>query len=176
MKLKHFLNGVEHERVLHAIRAAEQGTTGDIVLLISHRRTNDPLAAAHKAFGKLHLKSVGGKNSLLIFVAPESQKFAVVGGTALHEKVGQKWWDDLMVILAEHFKEARYTEGLLAVLNKVGQAYKNHFPAATAQNRKGRRDIIEENARSAKVASKRRKPSPAGKPGKKQKRKLRRTS
>jgi uncharacterized membrane protein len=143
MKLKHFLNKLQHERLHHAIRTAEEGTSGDIVLYISHRRIEDPLAAAHEEFRKLNLETATDKNSLLILLAPKSQKFAVVGGTALHEKVGQAWWDDLIALLARHFKTGVFTEGLVAAIGHAGQALKTHFPASTT-DRTGQQDIVEE--------------------------------
>ena len=143
MNVKHFLSALEHDRVHRAIRSAEEGTSGDIVLFISHRKAEDPLAVAKHEFRKLRLETATDKNSLLIFLAPKSQKFAVVGGTALHEKVGQAWWDELVALLTRHFKESRYTDGLVATIEQAGRALKTHFPAS-APDRTGERDIVEE--------------------------------
>ncbi|MDB4793614.1 TPM domain-containing protein, partial [Methylacidiphilales bacterium] len=110
---------------------------------ISHRRVDDPLVAANHEFRKLHLENATTKNSLLIFLAPRAQKFAVVGGTALHEKVGQGWWEELVAILTSHFKESRYTDGLIAALEKAGHALRMHFPDDTP-DRTGQKDIVEE--------------------------------
>jgi uncharacterized membrane protein len=142
MKVKHFLSALEHERVHQAILSAEDGTSGDIVLHVSHRAVADPMAAAHHEFRKLHLETATNKNNLLIFLAPQSQKFAIVGGTALHEKVGQGWWDELIALLARHFKEGHYTDGLVATIELAGRALKTHFPAA-AHHRTGQRDIMD---------------------------------
>jgi len=143
MKVKHFLSSLEHDRVHRAIQSAEEGASGDIVVFISHRKVEDPLAAANHEFQKLRLKTATAKNSLLIFLAPKSQKFAVVGGAALHEKVGQAWWDELIALLTRHFKESRYTDGLVATIEQAGRALKTHFPAS-AIDRTGQRDIVEE--------------------------------
>ena len=143
MKVKHFLSALEHDRVHQAIRSAEEGTSGDIVLFISHRNVTDPLAAANHEFRKLRLETATDKNSLLIFLAPKSQKFAVVGGTAFHEKVGQAWWNDLIALLTRHFKESRYTDGMVEAIEVAGRALKTHFPA-TATDRTGQSDIVEE--------------------------------
>ena len=143
MKVKHFLNTLEHERVHQAIRSAEEGTSGDIVVFITQRKVEDPLAAAQREFRKLRLETATAKNGLLIFLAPKSQKFAVVGGTALHEKVGQAWWNELVALLTEHFKAGRYTDGLAAVIEQAGRALRTHFPAG-ASDRTGERDIVEE--------------------------------
>jgi len=143
MKVKHFLSKLEHDRVHQAIRAAEEGTSGDIVLFITQRKISDPLAAANDEFRKLRLETATDKNSLLILLAPKSQKFAVVGGTALHEKVGQAWWDELIGLLTRHFKAADYTNGLVAAIGQASRALKHHFPAK-ATDRTGQKDIVEE--------------------------------
>jgi uncharacterized membrane protein len=143
MKVKHFLNTLEHDRVHQAIRSAEGETSGDIVLFITHRNVKDPLPAADREFRKLRLETATDKNSLLIFLAPKSQKFAIVGGTALHEKVGQAWWNDLIALLTRYFKESLYTDGLVAAIEHAGKALQLHFPASTP-DRTGQKDIVEE--------------------------------
>jgi uncharacterized membrane protein len=110
MKVKHFLSALEHARVHAAIQDSEQGTSGDIVVYITHKRVTDPLTAAQREFRKLGLETAANKDGFLLFVAPASQKFAVVGGTALHDKTGQAWWDHLSALLTRHFKESRYTD------------------------------------------------------------------
>ena len=67
----------------------------------------------------------------------------MVGGTALHGKVGQAWWDELSALLTLHFKEGRYTDGLVAALEEAGRVLKTHFPATTV-DRTGQQDIVEE--------------------------------
>ncbi|MCE0497858.1 MAG: TPM domain-containing protein [Methylacidiphilales bacterium] len=146
MKVKHFLSALEHQRIHQAIQSAEEGSSGRIVVYISHRNVADPLAAAHHAFRKLKLETDTDdtdKNNLLIFVAPKTRKIAVVGGTALHEKIGQTWWDDLIALLTRHFKEGRYTDGLVDALQHAGQTLKSHFPSGTP-HRHARQDIVEE--------------------------------
>src|SRR5258708_5098535 len=143
MKVRHFLSALEHDRVHQAIRSAEEGTSGDIVLFISRQHIEDPLTAAKHEFRKLHLETATDKNSLLIFLAPKSQKFAVVGGTALHEKVGDAWWHELIALLTRHFKEGHYTDGLVLAIEQAGRALKIHFPANTT-DRTGQSDIVEE--------------------------------
>jgi len=143
MKVKHFLSALEHDRIHQAIRSAEEGTSGKITVYISHRKVEDPLAAANHEFRKLRLETATDKNGLLIFLAPKSQKFAVVGGTALHAKVGQAWWDELIALLTRHFKEGRYTDGLAATIEQAGRALRTHFPS-DAPGRAGEGDIVEE--------------------------------
>jgi len=143
MKVKHFLSELQHARVHEAIQSAEQGTSGDIVVVITHKRVTDPLPAAHHEFRRLGLENATNKDGLLIFLAPKSQKFAVLGGTALHDKAGQAWWDHLSDLLAQHFRAGRYTDGLVAAIAQAGQKLKEHFPAQDT-DRTGQQDIVED--------------------------------
>jgi uncharacterized membrane protein len=141
MKARYFLSRIEHREIHEAIRAAEEGTSGDIVLYITHRRMADALAAAHQAFKKSCRKKP--ETSLLIFVSPLAHTFAIVGGDAVHDKMGQPWWESLTGILESRFKSEQFTTGLIEVIAEMGSALKNNFPAPTT-DRRGERDIVED--------------------------------
>jgi uncharacterized membrane protein len=143
VKLRHFLDQIEHDHIHRAIQAAEEKTSGRIVVYIGHRRVADPLVEARRLFRKLGLESGDEKAGLLLFVAPKTRKFAVLGGKALHEKLGQEWWDRLAEMIAKDFREDRYTAGLLAAIEQAGHALHAHFPAASHSSRGP--DVIEES-------------------------------
>jgi uncharacterized membrane protein len=141
VKLKHFLNRLEHERVHRAVQSAEKDTSVRIVVYISHRRVTDPMKAGHQAFKKLKLETEQEKAGLLFFIAPQSRKFAVLGGTALHEKLGQAWWDRLVQVLSADFRREKFTDGLVSVLDEIAPALKLHFPFRSRPS--GGSDIVE---------------------------------
>jgi uncharacterized membrane protein len=143
MRLRHFLKRIDHEQLHEAIAHAEKGTTGDIVVYISSKPVPDALAAANEEFRRLELETIKAKNNLLIFLAPKSQTFAVIGGTALHEKVGQVWWDKLVAHMAHYFKAGDYMGGLLEGVRHAGQVMRRHFPANGATHAR-QHDVIEE--------------------------------
>jgi uncharacterized membrane protein len=143
MKVRHFLSTVEHDRIHQAIQSAELGTSGRIVLFISHRHVADPVDEAHQLFIKQKLETEGEKTGLLILLAPRSQKFAVVGGTALHAKLGQAWWDHLAATLGRRFKEGLHTDGLLEAIAEIGTALQAHFPSRGSLPPRGA-DIVEQ--------------------------------
>jgi uncharacterized membrane protein len=140
---KHFLNHLEHERIQRAIQRAEAGTSGDIVVFITHKKAPDPVAAAQEVFTRRHLNKAANDNSLLIFLSPPSRTFAVVGGKALHDAVGQDWWEELAGMLRTHFRTRYYSEGLAQAIDCAGEAFRAHFPADKV-DRTGQSDIVEE--------------------------------
>ena len=51
MKPKEFHKQVRHDEIATAIREAEQKTSGEIRVFISHKNINDPVTAAQAALG-----------------------------------------------------------------------------------------------------------------------------
>jgi uncharacterized membrane protein len=143
VKTRHFLSELEHARIHKAIHKAETGTSGDIVVFITHKDVPDALATAQTVFTRRHLQKAVDDNSLLIFLAPAGQTFAVVGGKALHARIGQTWWDDLAKLLHHHFRVGAYTDGLVEAIERAGEALQRHFPAAQV-DRAGQTDIVED--------------------------------
>jgi uncharacterized membrane protein len=141
VKLKHFLNRLEHDRVHRAVQSAEKETSVRIVVYISHRRVTDPMKAGHQVFKKLKLETEKEKAGLLFFIAPQSRKFAVLGGTALHEKLGQAWWDRLAQMLSADFQREKFTDGLVSALDEIAPALKSHFPARSHPS--GESEVVE---------------------------------
>jgi uncharacterized membrane protein len=143
VKTKHFLNKLEHGLIHRAITEAERDTSGDIVVYISHKTAPDALAAAQEVFAQRKLEKASDDNNLLFYLAPRSQTFAAVGGKALHDRVGQAWWDELVGLLGNHFRDGKFTDGLVAAIDRAGHALRRHFPAANT-DRTGQSDIVEE--------------------------------
>lgn len=144
MKTRHFINQLEKNRLVKAIQEAEQGSSGDIVLYISYKKVADPQIAARAVFRKLSLGKTEIQNAVLIFLAPENQKLAVIGGTDLYQKLPHDWWTNLITEMSANFVENRLTEGLLLAIEKIGIALRTHFPMHQKIDRSGQSDVIEE--------------------------------
>jgi uncharacterized membrane protein len=143
MKVHHFLNSVDHQRVHEAIQKIEKDTSGKIVVYVSRQKVLDAMEAGHRAFRKLGLEKAGQQASFLLFLAPKARKFAVIGGTALHEKVGQLGWDALVDRISRHFRQDRFTDGLLAAVEDIGRRLKADFPPK-GPSAAGGADIVED--------------------------------
>jgi uncharacterized membrane protein len=128
MKPRHFLKQLEHDRIVSAIADAEKNTSGQIRVLVSHRKIDDPVAAAGKEFQRLGLQRTPYRNAALIFVAPRSHRFAVIGDQAVHEKCGDAFWTELTAAMTGHFKQGQFTEGLLDGIARAGELLAAHFP------------------------------------------------
>jgi uncharacterized membrane protein len=128
MKPHHFLKAVDHDRIVAAIGAAEERTSGQIRVFISRQKTGDALQAASRCFTKLKMDETPLRNAVLIFVAPVSHQFAVVGDTAVHAKCGDDFWHGVVEEMEPSLKRGEFTEALLHGVAKVGSLLAAHFP------------------------------------------------
>jgi uncharacterized membrane protein len=119
---------IDHVRVVAAIGAAEQRTSGEIRVLVSAEPAEDPIAAARKQFERLGMTRTAARNGVLIFVAPPSHTFAVIGDTGIHEKCGDAFWGELAAAMTEHFKRGDFTDGLVLGIHRAGELLAQHFP------------------------------------------------
>jgi uncharacterized membrane protein len=128
-EMKDFLNQLQHDEIVEAIRQAEKGTSGEIRVFISHRQVTDPVIAAQAQFHALGMTKTRHRNGVLIFVAPRARKFAVIGDTAVHQRCGDSFWQALAAEMTEHFKKSQFSSGIVHAIRKAGELLAAHFPA-----------------------------------------------
>lgn len=123
---------IDHERVVQAIKAAEAGTSGEIRVVIARHRTLHPLASARKHFNRLGMDRAGERNGVLIFVAPRSHTFAVIGDSGIHGKTGHNHWNTIAEAMRAHFIKGDFTAGIVAGVRLAGEELAVHFPRTGA--------------------------------------------
>lgn len=128
MHPKDFIKKLPHDTLVSAIREAEQKTTGQIRVLISHKSVTDPVVAAQKEFVRLGMAKSTEQNGVLIFVSPRSHKFAVIGDEGVHAKCGDEFWQELAKTMTEFFRKSEFTEGVIHGVRKAGDLLAKHFP------------------------------------------------
>ena len=128
MHPRHFARHLEHEQIAEAIRQAELKTSGRIHVSIRSRHVDEPVVAAQVEFMRLGLNESPDRNGVLIFVAPRSHKFAVIGDEGVHEKCGDEFWRRLADAMSGYFRKAEFTPGILHGVEKAGQLLAEHFP------------------------------------------------
>ncbi|HEY1683950.1 MAG TPA: TPM domain-containing protein [Tepidisphaeraceae bacterium] len=134
MQHTEFLDKLSDEQIASAIARAEQKTTGHIRVYVSHHAVSDPVIAAQHRFDKLHMHHTLHRNAVLIFVAPKSRNFAVIGDAGIHQKCGEPFWQELTSDMAQHFKNEQWTQALLHGIEQAGELLAKYFPQTTSQN------------------------------------------
>jgi uncharacterized membrane protein len=68
------------------------------------------------------------RNGVLIFVAPRTHKFAVIGDEAVHAKCGDEFWRKLADAMTGYFRKSEFTPGIIHGVQKAGELLAEHFP------------------------------------------------
>ena len=125
-------DGVDPERIVDRIRAAESATTGQIHVHVSHRRVKDATAAAAKEFARLGMQRTRDRNAVLIYVAPRSRSFAVYGDAGVHERCGDDFWQAVVAEMEGDLRQGRLMEGILKGIDRLATTLAEHFPRSSA--------------------------------------------
>jgi uncharacterized membrane protein len=130
-KKKDFFAVDEKQRVIEAIRIAEQRTSGEIRIFVeSHCRFVDPLDRAAELFWSLQMDHTKDRNAVLIYLALKDHQVAIYADQGIHEKVGEIFWKKEVIAMTTHFRENHYADALVEVINDIGEALYIHFPFA----------------------------------------------
>ncbi|HWW00991.1 MAG TPA: TPM domain-containing protein [Candidatus Acidoferrum sp.] len=123
-----FLKQLRHDDIVAAIREAEKKTSGEIRVFITRKQVTDPVEAAQAHFVQMGMEKTRERNAVLIFVAPRSRRFAVVGDVAVHTRCGESFWKELAAEMSGHFAKSEFTSGIIHGVQKAGELLARHFP------------------------------------------------
>jgi len=128
MKAKEFLEQLHRDQIVMAIREAEKKTSGEIRVFISRKSIKDPLKAAQGHFVDMGMEKTRERTGVLIFVAPRTHKFAVIGDVGVQTRCGDAFWTELAQEMTGHFKKSDFTSGIVHGVHRAGELLAQHFP------------------------------------------------
>ena len=143
MKTKHLFAKLDHDRITAAIQEVEKRTSGEIRVYVSHRKVSDPRHAGAHQFVKLGMDKTKHRNAVLIFIAPESQNFAILGDTAVHAQCGETFWENVAGAMRELFRQGKFTEGILHGIDTAGKLLAQHFRADSGHHNQSAESVVE---------------------------------
>lgn len=143
MKQNQFVQLLDAARIVQAIAAAELLSSGEVRLFVTRLKPADVLRAAELQFTKLGMAKTAERNGVLLFFAPASQQFAIVGDAGIHERCGQDFWHKIRDGLSEQLKKGLYTEAIVGAIGQVGEVLARHFP----RQKKDRNELADDIAR-----------------------------
>ena len=135
------LRTIDQKQVKAAIEKAEQETSGEICVSVAPLFWGSVEKAADKAFVRMGMTRTAQRNGVLFFVVPSRRKFVVLGDRAIHEKVGQDFWERVASLLSEKFHEGDFTGGLVRGIEEVGRQLSMHFPYVASDRNELSNDV-----------------------------------
>ncbi len=128
MTRRKLIQMIDQARLTEAIQKAEHRTSGEICVSVARLFWGSIEKAADKAFLRMGMTRTRDRNGVLFFVVPARRKFVVLGDRGIHEKVGQEFWDRVVAVVSDKFREGDFTEGLVRGIEEVGEQLATHFP------------------------------------------------
>ncbi|MFZ4401080.1 MAG: TPM domain-containing protein [Bacteroidales bacterium] len=123
-----FFSKEQKEDINQAILNAELDTSGEIRIHIENNCPGEVLDRSALVFEKLGMKKTELRNAVLIYLALNHRKFSIIGDAGINAVVPENFWDSIKEEMLIHFREARFTEGLLFAITKTGEQLKKYFP------------------------------------------------
>ncbi len=133
-KPRKFFSRAEQAEIVAAIEAAERRTSGEIRLYVEREVPRqdpgggDATRRSQELFSTLGIHQTAERNGVLIYLATHSRRFAVVGDTDLHRRVGKDFWDDVVTEIGRHFAADAFVIGVTTAIAGIGEKLRVYFP------------------------------------------------
>lgn len=118
----------DQKRIREAIQEAERATSGEIRICVEKSCSEDVLDRAANYFHKLGMDKTALRNGVLIYLATEDRKFAIIGDAGINHAVPANFWDSTKEAMVSHFREGRITEGVVTGVRLAGEQLAAYFP------------------------------------------------
>ena len=131
LKRKSFFSIQEKEEIFAAIQAAERLTSGEIRVHVERTSEGVPLKRAQEVFAKLGMAETKLQNGVLIYLAIEERKFAIIGDRGIDQVVPENFWDQTKAKMQELFRAGKFAAGVCLGIKLAGEHLAEHFPCQT---------------------------------------------
>lgn len=125
---KKFFTPEQQEDIKLAVMNAELDTSGEIRVHIENSCAGDVLIRATQLFKKLKMDRTKLHNGVLIYLAIENRKFAIMGDAGIDAVIPENFWEQIKVNMLNRFRDGEFTLGLSEAITATGAQLKQHFP------------------------------------------------
>ncbi len=122
------LSKEEEARLVAAIRRAEEGHRGEVVVRLERSCRGEPLARAAQLFEELGMSRTAADTGVLLYVAVADRKAAVYAGQGVHGAAQPGFWQEVVDGLAQGFREGSPVGGLEAAIERIGGLLRTAVP------------------------------------------------
>jgi uncharacterized membrane protein len=134
-------NEDEQQRIRQAIERAEKNTSGEIRICVEKTCSEEPINRAASYFNKLEMDKTRHRNGVLIYLATQDRKFAIIGDSGINQLVPADFWDSTKEVMLDCFKKGDLTQGVITGIERAGQQLKQYFPYQTGDTNELSDDI-----------------------------------
>lgn len=132
----------EQQLIRKAVEEAEKLTSGEIRVCLEKSCSGEALDRAVTYFSKLGMNKTRLRNGVLIYLATEDHKFAIIGDSGINQQVAADFWDSTKETMQALFKAGKLAEGIAAGVLLAGEQLRKFFPYDLATDKNELSDDI----------------------------------
>ena len=118
----------EQELIANTIAEAEKATSGEIRIAVEKHCHGSAFERATEYFAELGMDKTAQHNGVLIYLAYEDHKFAIIGDRGIDSVVPDDFWETTQVAMKAHFLSGNLAEGIIAGIALAGEKLALYFP------------------------------------------------
>ena len=126
--MSNFFSDIESEQLVNKISELEQKTESEIRIHIEDVCEESAFDRAVEVFQKLGMQKTKDKTGILIYLATQDKKMAVLGDKGINEKLENNFWDSIIEKRKVKFETQGVSSGLELGLELIGQKLIEYFP------------------------------------------------
>jgi uncharacterized membrane protein len=124
-----YFTAEEKLRIVDAIRAAEQQTSGEVRVYIESKNVYvDPMDRAAEVFYDLKMDKTDNRNAVLLYIAMKHKQLALFGDEGIYNATGAAYWNNAVKEMIANISAQHITEGIVNCIHHIGQTLKEKFP------------------------------------------------
>jgi uncharacterized membrane protein len=136
------LSDKEQEKIKLSIEWAEKATSGEVRVCVESVCEKDAYERAIECFFDLEMQNTKLRNGVLVYVALDAHKFAIIGDDGINKLVADDFWDSTKSLMLEKFKAGEIAEGISVGIIEAGKQLKKYFPYLNDDSNELSDDIV----------------------------------
>lgn len=119
------------DAVAAAVERAESRTAAEIRVHLEPRvrgTGGDPLRRARAVFAALGMQRTEHRAGVLIYLALEDRRLAIVGDEAIHAHVGDEYWARVRDAMVARLRAGAIGDAIIAAVAEIGDVLARRFP------------------------------------------------
>ncbi len=124
-----FFTEEEKQRIVAAIRSAEQYTSGEVRVYVESKNAYvDPIDRAAEVFYKLKMDKTDNRNAVLLYIAMVDKELVLFGDEGIYNQVGELFWSNAVKNMVAQFVGKNICDGIVKCIKTVGETLQEKFP------------------------------------------------
>lgn len=122
---------IDKTQIETAIEELEQQSSAEVRVYIERkmpRAVKNSFDRAFEIFYQLEMGNTKNCNAVLIYIAIDAQQCTIIGDEAIHQFVGEEFWQQTCDSMVSFFRRKEFTLGIIYAIGKIGKELSANFP------------------------------------------------